>query len=198
MVIALPYILNAVFNKFVFHLVCDPYGIRSAPYLNMRFALIIWFRSPLNAINAHPKLPFAVAITPGRRTQYYCLRSACYTIVYLSASRLPARSNPALNYAKQKRRYLTVVFILVTPTGFEPNKPTFSTRKILDFIAYFKIFVEKLSKKLSPFNVVFIQKRKAYVITLLSALRRMAHFLIKSGRRGRIFNAKRLFRRPPI
>ena len=87
---------------------------------------------------------------------------------------------------------------LVTPTGFEPNKPTFSTRKILDFIAYFKIFVEKLSKKLSPFNVVFIQKRKAYVITLLSALRRMAHFLIKSGRRGRIFNAKRLFRRPPI
>lgn len=85
---------------------------------------------------------------------------------------------------------------LVTPTGFEPNKPTFLTRKILDFIAYFKIFVEKLSKKLSPFNVVFIQKRKAYVITLLSALRRMAHFLIKNGRRGRVFNAKRLFRRP--
>lgn len=80
--------------------------------------------------------------------------------------------------------------VLVLPAGIEPNKPTFLTRKILDFIAYFKIFVEKLSKKLSPFNVVFIQKRKAYVITLLSALRRMAHFLIKNGRRGLFFDTK--------
>ena len=53
---------------------------------------------------------------------------------------------------------------LVTPTGFEPNKPTFLKRKILDFIAYFKIFVENLSKKLSPFNVVFIQNKKPMLL----------------------------------